>query len=81
MQTAMALDAVGYNSTVAAFTIFGLNPESMSAMNAEIWTNGISVIIQRIAQAPVPTKTTTILFKKKKYLKMSFNVQLLLQLT
>lgn len=54
------LEAVGYISTVAAFTIFALMLQVMSTMKKPICSFGMSVNMQAIPQDPVPTITKTI---------------------
>lgn len=54
------LKAVGNTSTVAAFTIFGATQESISAMNVNFCTTGMSITTQINAHAPGPNNETTI---------------------
>lgn len=51
--------AVGYNSTVAALTIFAPIPAHISAMNEYTCTFGISVSMHITPPEPLATKTTT----------------------
>lgn len=54
------LTAVGYSSTVAAFTTLPPMPAHMSAINAYTCISGLSVSMQIIPPKPLPTKTTTV---------------------
>lgn len=63
MSSLTYLTAVGYSSTVAAFTTLPPMPAHMSAINAYTCISGLSVSMQIIPPKPLPTKTTTVAWK------------------
>lgn len=72
MSSLTYLTAVGYSSTVAAFTTLPPMPAHMSAINAYTCISGLSVSMQIIPPKPLPTKTTTVAWNVDKIYYIKF---------